>query len=176
MRAPCARLDISASSTPTPALTKLHAAPLRVVRPPQDGVIMCVYGSLMSGLPNHHLLETSRYVGDCATEAAYAMYDMGNMRSYPAVCVRGRTAIRGALYEVDAVALEDIDRLEGHPRQYKREPIVLLDPPGQQAWMYILPRKNLAWGSKLVPGGDWRAHLRGGSGAIAPTVWDAGSR
>ena len=147
--------EAAAQRTSTPSTT-----PISTLQPVQPPLTMCVYGSLLKGLSNHHLLERARYLGPCTTEAEYAMYDMSSMHIYPAVCARGRQAIVGELYEVDYADLEDIDRLEGHPRRYERQLITLASPAGQQAWMYILPRKKVEEGSRLVPEGDWRAHLR----------------
>ncbi len=51
--------------------------------------------------------------------------------------------IFGELYEVDEKTLYEIDDLEGHPEEYKREKTRIILENGEEieAWMYFYPEK-----------------------------------
>jgi len=110
-----------------------------------------VYGSLLRGLGNHRLLERARFVGVARTPARFTMHDLG---AFPAIANDGHTAIVGEVYAVDGPTLERLDRLEGHPTHYRREPIELED--GELAHIYVYVA-SLA-GAQVVASGDWRGH------------------
>ena len=57
-----------------------------------------VYGSLKRGFRNHHLLETSRFVGPGTTRRDFDLLDLGY---FPAAIRPGAFAIRGELFAVD---------------------------------------------------------------------------
>ena len=64
----------------------------------------------------------------------------------------GETAVVGEVYDVDAVTLAALDRLEGHPRFYRRRPIRLDD--GDEVLAYLLS-PSLFRGQPRRPSGDW---------------------
>jgi gamma-glutamylcyclotransferase (GGCT)/AIG2-like uncharacterized protein YtfP len=64
----------------------------------------------------------------------------------------GRTAVVGEVYDVDAVTLAALDRLEGHPRFYERRTVRLDD--GDEVAAYVLPNEQ-AHGRRRIPSGDW---------------------
>lgn len=124
-----------------------------------------VYGSLMSGLGNHHLLGSARFkglrnqprhLGRCRTARRWTMIDLG---AFPAVLEGpdGPGRVAGELYAVEADTLADLDRLEGHPDFYRRIRVTILGET-IPAWMYVLP-PGRARDADEVPSGDWRAHL-----------------
>jgi gamma-glutamylaminecyclotransferase len=114
-----------------------------------------VYGSLLAGEPNHRVLERPRLLAaDVRTEASYSLHDLG---AYPAMVPDGEDSIVGELYEVDAATLAALDRLEGHPRFYKRTEVALID--GTTAETYLLPRTQVT-GRPVVRGGSWRARRK----------------
>lgn len=117
--------------------------------------IFC-YGTLMKGHGNHRLLlkETTKALGKASTPSAFTMVHLGG---FPGIIRGGETSIQGEVYEVDAETLARLDRLEGHPDFYRREPIEgLLMPDGSHldAEVYVLPASYLARG-KTIPSGVW---------------------
>lgn len=109
-----------------------------------------VYGTLLSGEPNHHLLARAQLVGEARTEAAFDFVSLGG---FPAMVPGGATAVAGEIYEVDEPTLAALDRLEGHPRFYRRRP-VRLDGGGEVLAYLLTP--DQARGRPRITSGDWR--------------------
>jgi gamma-glutamylaminecyclotransferase len=112
-----------------------------------------VYGSLMRGMGNHRVIARARFVRTAHTAASFTLRDLG---AFPGMVGGGTTRIHGELYEVDDETLASLDRLEGHPRFYRRQGIVLSD--GTPVSAYLLPAERYN-DYAVVVGGDWRAHL-----------------
>jgi gamma-glutamylcyclotransferase (GGCT)/AIG2-like uncharacterized protein YtfP len=108
-----------------------------------------VYGTLLAGQVNHHLLVGAELLGPHRTDPCYTMFGLG---AYPGVAKGGGTAIRGEIYRVDGGGLERLDRLEDYPRLYDR---VLIPSPYGRAWIYLY--RGRIKGRSLIPSGDWRA-------------------
>jgi gamma-glutamylcyclotransferase (GGCT)/AIG2-like uncharacterized protein YtfP len=115
-------------------------------------VELFVYGTLLPGERNGHLLARAHPLGPRSTLPVFALLDMG---TYPALVVGGDTAVVGELFRVDAELLTRLDALEEHPDLYVRQPIVLAS--GEPAQTYVLPRER-AHGGRALPDGDWRRH------------------
>lgn len=81
------------------------------------------YGTLMRGERNEHLLEGARYIGKAATKPKYKLFRINGNFPFPAIIDEGGTAVCGELYEVPISALPGMDRMEGHPNFYRRQPI-----------------------------------------------------
>jgi gamma-glutamylaminecyclotransferase len=113
-----------------------------------------VYGSLLSGEPNHRILASARCVGETHTERRFALHDLG---AYPAMVAGGAHAVVGEVYEVDARTLASLDALEGHPRFYRRTTIELAD--GSSAETYLLAPAQVE-GRPLIASGNWRGRRR----------------
>lgn len=113
-----------------------------------------VYGSLLAGEPNHRVLAGAALVGAATTTPAFTLYDLG---AFPGLVACGEQVVAGEVYEVDAVGLARLDRLEGHPSFYRRTPITLAD--GAQVETYLLTRVQVA-GRPVVAAGSWRAHRK----------------
>jgi gamma-glutamylcyclotransferase (GGCT)/AIG2-like uncharacterized protein YtfP len=109
-----------------------------------------VYGTLLSGEPNHRLLTAASLVGEARTEPAFDLVSLG---AFPAMVAGGRTAVAGEVYEVSAGTLADLDRLEGHPRFYRRRRIRLED--GGEVLAYVLTADQ-ALGRPAIASGNWR--------------------
>ena len=109
-----------------------------------------VYGTLLSGEPNHRLLTAASLVGEARTEPAFDLVSLG---AFPAMVAGGRTAVSGEVYEVDAGTLAELDRLEGHPRFYQRQRIRLED--GGEVLAYVLTADH-ALGRPPIASGNWR--------------------
>ncbi len=108
-----------------------------------------VYGTLRSGQPNHYHLRGQHLLGQARTTPSFNLVSLGH---FPAMIHGGTTAVIGEVYEVDGQALEDMDRLEGHPGFYRRESIALED--GRQVLAYLLP-KDQSYNTTPIPSGDW---------------------
>lgn len=112
--------------------------------------LVFVYGSLLRGLFNSSLLDSSELLGTAESAPKYRMYNLG---LYPGVCKGGQVAIQGEVYKVDEITLANLDALEGHPDYYKRSKCV------QTEWgvasMYVLP-EALAVDCEQVTSGCWR--------------------
>nr|WP_216612782.1 gamma-glutamylcyclotransferase family protein [Myxococcus xanthus] len=109
---------------------------------------------MLSGEPNHRLLRGARLIGPARTQPRFTLYDYG---PFPALASRGKHAVEGEVYEVDALMLAVLDRLEGHPRFYKRTSIAL-DGAGRVE-AYLFPKGRLA-GRPIIESGCWRRHLK----------------
>ncbi|XP_045208472.2 gamma-glutamylaminecyclotransferase-like [Mercenaria mercenaria] len=101
-------------------------------------VLIFVYGTLKSGLPNHHLIENktdglciSR--GTATTEEKFPLvtatrYNVPFMLYAPG---KGHN-IEGELYEVDETRLKSLDKLEAHPHLYERRDIIVTKSAGRE--------------------------------------------
>ncbi|NUQ33579.1 MAG: gamma-glutamylcyclotransferase [Planctomycetaceae bacterium] len=112
-----------------------------------------VYGSLLRDQPNHAFLHTANFIGTARTMPRYDMVTLGD---FPAMLEGGATAIVGELYDVDQPTLNELDKLEEHPRFYMRAMIVL--ETGESVAAYILGR-DMAEGLPRIASGDWRAAI-----------------
>lgn len=108
-----------------------------------------VYGTLRAGEPNHDLLDGQILVRHARTGPVYELVDLG---PFPAMVGGGRTSVVGEVYEIDRSTLAALDRLEGHPRLYQRQPIVLED--GDEALAYLFRRERVR-GRPRIDSGDW---------------------
>ncbi|MCP3104545.1 gamma-glutamylcyclotransferase [Myxococcus sp. K15C18031901] len=124
-------------------MTASSAAPTRVF----------VYGTLIRGQPNHPRLRGARFLGPTLTPASFSLFDYG---PFPALAAGGQTTVVGEVYEVDALTLAALDRLEGHPHFYERTSIAL-DGFGRVE-AYLFPEARLV-GRPLIASGCWRTHL-----------------
>jgi gamma-glutamylcyclotransferase (GGCT)/AIG2-like uncharacterized protein YtfP len=124
----------------------------------RDLLNVFVYGTLLSGEPNHDRLRGARLIASTRTESRYTLLSLG---PYPALVEGGTTSVAGEVYDVDDELLRALDRFEGVPSLYRRVRIHLLG--GSVADGYALPRSRSASGKKhrLIPGGDWREYRRG---------------
>lgn len=107
-----------------------------------------VYGTLLRGEVNHHLLTQAEYLGSHRTAACFSLY---LLRAYPGAVRGGATAIQGEVYGLDHAGLRRLDRLEDYPELYDRQ---LLATPYGRAWIYLF--RGSVRDRPLIPGGDWR--------------------
>ncbi|NUO50453.1 MAG: gamma-glutamylcyclotransferase, partial [Polyangiaceae bacterium] len=84
-------------------------------------------------------------------EAAFTLHNLG---AFPGLVRRGHDSVEGEVYEVDMETLRALDRLEGHPRFYRRTPIVLAD--GESVETYVLGAEQVR-GCPVIRSGSWRA-------------------
>jgi gamma-glutamylcyclotransferase (GGCT)/AIG2-like uncharacterized protein YtfP len=110
-----------------------------------------VYGTLLRGEANHHLLAAAQFLGPGRTQAEY---DLVNLGAYPAMVPGASTAVTGEVYAVNDKTLRRLDQLEGHPHFFRRQTIQLGD--GTQVLAYFLSREQ-AQGYPPIKSGDWIA-------------------
>jgi gamma-glutamylcyclotransferase (GGCT)/AIG2-like uncharacterized protein YtfP len=79
------------------------------------------------------------------------LYDLG---SYPAA-KPGQGVIQGDLLTVEAIALEIMDRIEGHPVFFRRAKVrVHTGESATEAWIYWAP-SGVTTGKRRIACGDW---------------------
>ena len=109
-----------------------------------------VYGTLKQGYHNHYLLE------GCKFEEAEAEGFNLHASAYLPYAVPGEGTIKGELYEVDNEVLKRLDRLEGHPRYYRRIKTSVRTALEQiEAWLYICPS---AARYPIIGSGNWEVY------------------
>ncbi len=93
-----------------------------------------VYGTLMTGYNNNHLLSTGKLIAKAKTSEKYVMYTMGHGEDYnggkgvPFVNNSDHISqIYGELWEIDNSVISSIDELEGAPNWYSRQTIDIDD-------------------------------------------------
>lgn len=116
-----------------------------------------VYGTLLRGEGNHGFIENQRFVGEAKTKPEFRFISLG---PFPALLPDGETAVKGELYDLDAEALGDVDRLEGHPDFYTRQTIELED--GRKAWGYVLVNNHRIFlpAEDDIASGSWKEYGR----------------
>lgn len=125
--------------------------------PGEAGARVFVYGTLLQGLHNHHLLEGSRKVGAGWSKERMVMRHKG----VPFVSRQEEVCrIRGEVYEVNGPTLQRLDKLEGHPTWYRREEIEveLEGGAGVRAYVYMLG--DMGEGASVIGDGDYRAFVQ----------------
>jgi gamma-glutamylaminecyclotransferase len=102
------------------------------------GHLVFVYGTLKRGHGNNRLLTGSEFVGEAETDPALYMANGG----IPFVWTEGGPLhrVKGEVFRVDDAVLARLDRLEGHPTNYRREEVeVLLGEQRVTACIYLYP-------------------------------------
>jgi len=92
--------------------------------------LVFVYGTLKRGEANHHWLIEAAFAGRSGLPGA-VLHDLG---PFP-MAIAGDGVVWGEVYAVNPATLEQLDRLEGVPRLYQRQPRPLTD--GRTAWVYL---------------------------------------
>ncbi len=113
-------------------------------------ILVFVYGTLLRGESNAHLLAKAQYLGCAHTRPGFELVDLG---PYPAMTPGGNSSVVGEVYAVDSRTLATLDRLEGHPEYYCRIDIVLSD--GTPAQTYVMSPDRVL-GYPRIESGDWR--------------------
>ena len=95
--------------------------------------LLFVYGTLLSGLSNHHHMQGATCLGPATMQGA--LFDLG---PYPAMLVVGEMAapletVLGELYQIEASHLQRLDSLEE------------VDPNSIENSMYLRVTANVNW-------------------------------
>ncbi|GAA5785795.1 gamma-glutamylcyclotransferase family protein [Chitiniphilus shinanonensis] len=111
--------------------------------------LVFVYGTLKRGGWNHRWLNGAPCLGAASTVECFSLY----AHHYPFLVREPRYPVRGELYAVDAVTLDNLDRLEGHPDDYQRQRIPVRDAEGGmvEAWAYLHSHPE----GELLPDGEF---------------------
>jgi gamma-glutamylcyclotransferase (GGCT)/AIG2-like uncharacterized protein YtfP len=152
-------LDFDGFDSPTYREDSYHSAKAETPRH-----VVFVYGSLLKGFGNyrHYLAgKDAAYVGRATTvDAAWGMLDLG---SFPGVVPSKRgSPVKGEVYMVTDDVFKRLDRLEGHPRMYKREQVEVEvstrsgDATTLYAWMYVYQYCDREAFALAVRDNDWR--------------------
>lgn len=128
-----------------------------------EPIALFVYGSLLAGGENHHVLRGARLLRAARTAPRYTLVDLG---PYPALVEEGATEVKGELYEVEAPLLAELDVFEGCPDLYYRALVRLAR--GVTAHAYLM-RAERARSGRIVSSGDYRVYARAlATGSVAP--------
>jgi gamma-glutamylcyclotransferase (GGCT)/AIG2-like uncharacterized protein YtfP len=130
-------------------------------------IAVFVYGTLRRGQSNHHLLAGARWGGEQRLPGA-RLHNLGPFPMAIATPDTAADAVQGELWWVDAATLEQLDRLEGHPRLYERRPLTLAS--GQRAWVY-LGRPRQVRHSPPLPQGLWPPASTGAATTAECRAW-----
>ena len=120
-------------------------------------VKLIVYGTLLSGERNHHFCRNSVSITPCTVIGT--LYDTGC--GFPAFQVEGNSTIQAELIEIPIADWAAVDRLEGYPRLYDRQPFPCTLPDGttDTGWIYIM--NTLPPKATVIKSGDWKGHRHG---------------
>jgi gamma-glutamylcyclotransferase (GGCT)/AIG2-like uncharacterized protein YtfP len=109
-----------------------------------------VYGSLLAGQPDHHLLAGAEALGAAHTAPNYQLIDLG---AYAALVSAGSTSVAGELYHVDLETRARLDRHRQVPILFERASVRLAD--GSDAEAYVMTPDQVR-GRRRLRHGDWR--------------------
>jgi gamma-glutamylaminecyclotransferase len=113
-----------------------------------------VYGTLLSGEPDHALLRNSEPIGPAVTRPLYGLFEAG---VYAAMVSGGSTAVRGEIYLVTLETLLAIDVAREVPVLFQRTRVSLDDATEAEA--YVMSRENVR-GMRRVRCGNWLERFR----------------
>lgn len=110
-----------------------------------------VYGTLLSGRSNHHILvEGQAKDGVPAVLADYALYQVTPW--YPGIVPKPGRKVLGEVYEVSPKLLTRLDRLEGvNVGLYRREPETVKTNDGRQIEAFVYVWNSGTDGAREVP-------------------------
>jgi gamma-glutamylcyclotransferase (GGCT)/AIG2-like uncharacterized protein YtfP len=124
--------------------------------------LVFVYGTLMRGLPLHHLIEgRCEFVGDGTARGCLL-----DLSEYPGAVPDGRGTVRGEVYRLLSPALlsaldraEEYDPTAAARSLYLRRPTTVRLADGRElaAWIYWYQGSRAR--AVPIPDGDYRRHL-----------------
>lgn len=116
--------------------------------------LLFVYGTLMVGEENHHVLDGAPRLGAARTRRGYDLVDQG---AWPGLVAGGSQSVWGELVAVVPTALAALDAFEDCPEVYQRRRITLAC--GTSAEAYLLQPRYARQARRLRPA-CWPAHAR----------------
>lgn len=134
-----------------------------------NNTLIFVYGTLMQGLRNHHLLKDEKLICDKTHSQQKAdlivLYD----RPYMQLNSEG-VQIKGELYEVSDSALTRLDELEDHPKWYIRKSIHVFSKTLDQtieAFVYLIQDAPETKFGEVYKEGCFQTYMKDYSGPCA---------
>lgn len=113
-----------------------------------------VYGTLMRGFNNNHLLSSAEYIEKASTKKEYKLVASGIpfLTEQP-----GKSYVLGELYRVDDNVLGLLDELENHPNWYERKEIKVITELGDEvkAWAYFMPERHIPGSGQEIENGSY---------------------
>lgn len=106
--------------------------------------LVFVYGTLKRGFPNHHLLASSKYLGEGKTQNG-SLVDLGSFPGFVYDNEEESSGVCGELYEVTDEVFDDLDNLEEFPILYDRGMMdISMRENGrtEYAWVYTYEGKT----------------------------------
>lgn len=117
--------------------------------------LLFTYGTLMNGERNEHLLKEARFVGKAVTKPVYKLFRIDGNFVFPAIIDEGNTAVSGEVYEVPIAALPGMDRMEGHPHFYRRQPVELEGEMKDVIAYFFVKKQDLIDDYPEIESGNW---------------------
>ena len=127
--------------------------------------LVAVYGSLLSGLGNHHVMqrlgsEHFELLGETKTKPEFEIYPVGG-NWYPGVLENGKTAVTVEVYRVSEELLKGpLDTLEGYhenePAERSHYLRKTIETEFGDTFIYIYNRRPT---SEPIESGNWREYL-----------------
>ena len=109
--------------------------------PVNDKHVLFVYGTLKRACHNYPYLQrfTHRFLSEANLGKEYSLF----VSFLPFLVQTPGDGAEGELFLVDKTTLDALDRLEGHPHNYKRTQVNVRTKEGKQvqAWAYIFQRE-----------------------------------
>lgn len=101
--------------------------------PHQEGVRICVYGSLKAGGRLHRNMQEARFLGE--TTFPGQLFSLG---PYPAALPADtpEDVVHGEVYECPDALVKRLDSIEGHPWHYKRTQVQTAHFGAVEAYIY----------------------------------------
>lgn len=115
-----------------------------------DSLRLFVYGTELSGEPEHGLLDGAELLGEVRTAPSHTLVDLG---PYPALIGRGSVSVAGELYRIDRKLRFRLDVKREVPALFHRITVTLGD--GTQAETYAMKDEQVR-GKRRLAHGDWR--------------------
>jgi gamma-glutamylcyclotransferase (GGCT)/AIG2-like uncharacterized protein YtfP len=115
--------------------------------------LLFVYGTFLSGEPEHARLSGARALGPAETEPTYDLVDLG---VEPALVPGGTGAVKGEVYAVTPSQLAAVDVHHGHPLKFRRGTIRLADGRLVEAHQ-LAPDQTR--GRRRIRTGDWKTRF-----------------
>lgn len=125
--------------------------------------LVAVYGSLLTGLHNHSVMEYAEGVllGEDETDPHFKMVSLGSFPGLFEVEEGKGDNIKIEVYKVPENGLKGpLDRLEGYTEGNKYSMYIrkLIQTKFGRAWIYLYNEEFIEEDYTLVNGGDWRTY------------------
>lgn len=123
-------------------------------------MLVFMYGSLMSGMYNHYIIEKEKFIGEAKTEKGFTLKPACEGATFPIMIRGGSGQVVGEVYDIKApgplwTRLLNMEQISG----YEPEPILIVLPEGSTkavAVAFLYAGKELGKEVKAIKSGSWR--------------------